>query len=145
MIFLAHAAMSKRSRQTRIFLTVPGILYAGVIIYVAINLKKFSFASKQTLIISAVFALLTLILMSLPDKLLDFDSKDFLLLIVVIFEMSINACMSLNNLSYLTQKNLPIRQKRWPKTKRHLILWTSRFIVSPRFIVAQKMTVLHKT
>lgn len=120
MIFLAHTALSKRSRQTRIFLTVPGILYAGVIIYVAINLKKFSFASKQTLIISAVFALLTLILMSLPDKLLDFDSKDFLLLIVVIFEMSINACMSLNNLSYLTQKEFADPTKTLAQDKKAL-------------------------
>mgnify|MGYP006874966562 CR=1 FL=1 len=89
--------------------------------------------------------MLTLILMSLPDKLLDFDSKDFLLLIVVIFEMSINACMSLNNLSYLTQKEFADPTKTLAQEKRHLILWTSRFIVSTRFIVAQKTTVLHKT
>lgn len=97
------------------------------------------------MIISAVFALLTLILMSLPDKLLDFDSKDFLLLIVVIFEMSINACMSLNNLSYLTQKEFADPTKTLAQDKKALDSLDKSLYRVASLYCRTKTTVLHKT
>lgn len=104
LIFLAHKALTNRDGRPCALTAVPAVLYAGIIFYTAGNLRKFNFASKQTLIVSVVFAALTLVLMALPERILDNPSKDFLLLVVVCFEMGINACMSLNNLSYLTQK-----------------------------------------
>ena len=82
------------------------LIYAGIIFASWMNLKKLSFVSKETLICSTLFATatLTLLLIHPGDAKKNLFNKLLLLLLVVGAEMLTNAVLSLNNISYLSQK-----------------------------------------
>lgn len=82
------------------------LLYAGIIFLSWRNMKKLSFMSKETLICSILFATATLTLLLIRSGTVQSNriNKIFLLFLVVGGETFTNAILSLNNISYLNQK-----------------------------------------
>lgn len=106
MLLLAGRALTELKTATH-WKTAAGfslLLYAGIIVYVFFNLKKLSFISSNNLIMSAVFAGLIWLLLFWPTDFKYQPAKILLLSIAVIVEVSVNAVLSLNNLSYLSEK-----------------------------------------
>lgn len=76
----------------------------GIISYVWINVKKFNYATTETLIFSATFAFLVLLLLSINSTNDRSIIKFLLLFLVAVSEMSANMIFSLNNISYLSKR-----------------------------------------
>lgn len=107
-IYIARQSFGSFQAKDRTKLFVPFFLYALMLFYLLINMKKFNFMSNKTLFVSAVFALLSLALLACSTATISTLTRDILLFVVVCFEMSLNAYLSLNNISYLTQKEYTI-------------------------------------
>ncbi|KRL99866.1 YfhO family protein [Liquorilactobacillus satsumensis] len=80
------------------------LLFASSLTYLLLNIKKFSFISNETLLFTAVFATLTLATLAFTPKPKYARVKFLWLFVLVTTEITLNACLSLNNLSYLTAK-----------------------------------------
>ncbi|KRL03229.1 hypothetical protein FC81_GL000232 [Liquorilactobacillus capillatus DSM 19910] len=105
MLFLAARSFKKMPLPSIGKLAVAAVLYGSLLCYVLINIKKFTFLSKETLFLTVIFALFITIILgifaySYPKHL---KLAASLLLLVSIAELGTNAVYSLNNLSYLTQ------------------------------------------
>ncbi len=103
MFYLAATNFQLNLRATSIKVLGLAILYGLFIFYVWHDLKKFTFASKETVFISILFAAATLTIL-LIDPTGDQVKKKLVLLVLVAVEMLANAAFSLNNITYLSQK-----------------------------------------
>ncbi|WP_056990190.1 YfhO family protein [Liquorilactobacillus mali] len=96
------------------------ILYAGIIAYSFINEKKFSYVTNETLIFTAIFATLSLAVLAFAVNSKYNRVKIFLLCLISVVEISMNAYISLGNLSYLTQKDYATPTKALIKDSNYL-------------------------
>ncbi|EJE98195.1 hypothetical protein LMA_08238, partial [Liquorilactobacillus mali KCTC 3596 = DSM 20444] len=115
------------SRTLKNFITVRPwkiwlsfILYAGIIAYSFINEKKFSYVTNETLIFTAIFATLSLAVLAFAVNSKYNRVKIFLLCLISVVEISMNAYISLGNLSYLTQKDYATPTKALIKDSNYL-------------------------
>lgn len=106
MLLLAGRALQqlKKVPSWKIAAISSFVLYAGIILYTFLNLKKFSFVSTTNLTLTVVMAILIWLLLFWPVDLKYQPLKTCLLSIIVIVEVASNAFISLNNLSYLSEK-----------------------------------------
>ncbi|KRL07749.1 YfhO family protein [Liquorilactobacillus hordei] len=96
------------------------LLYAGIIAYSFIDAKKFSYVTNETLIFTSVFAALSLIVLATALNSKYNKIKIFLLFLISVVEISMNAYISLGNLSYLTQKDYATPTKALIKDSNYL-------------------------
>lgn len=81
-------------------LSIVGLLFIGMFTYLFLSKESYSYLSDETLFLSILFILLTLILIQFQDH--ASPSFKWLLFASVIAEMSCNAVYSLDNISYLS-------------------------------------------
>ncbi|MHC9532512.1 YfhO family protein [Dellaglioa sp. L3N] len=81
-------------------LSVVGLLFIGMFTYLFLAKTAYNYLSNETLILSLLFILLTLILIQFQDH--ASPSFKWLLFLSVIAEMACNAVYSLDNISYLS-------------------------------------------
>lgn len=104
MLFLAANAIQDYTISiSKLQTFLIGLLLSGIIIYSWINQHHFSYVSKETLILTAVFFGLALVILNMHSGFDRLILKQLLLLSFVLIEMSTNFIYSLNNLSYLSQ------------------------------------------
>ena len=104
MVYLAAQTFAKADFAPHFLLVwLCFALETGIVFYSWYNLKKFSYVNETTLVLSALFAVLILLLLSIqPSQLETIKKRNFCLYIVVITEMMANVCLTLNNISYLS-------------------------------------------
>ncbi|GBG94105.1 bacterial membrane protein YfhO [Ligilactobacillus salitolerans] len=100
MVYLGALNLRESVRVSALKILFAAILYAGIIGYVAVNIKQFTFATKTTLLASTLFAATTLLILLFPQK----QTQRVLLVCLAAAEMLTNAAFSLNNISYVSQK-----------------------------------------
>lgn len=104
MLFLAANAIQDYSVSIpKLQASFVSLLLIGIIIYSWINQNKFSYISKETLILTSVFFVLALVILNMHSGSERLILKKILFLSFVIIELSTNFIYSLNNLSYLSQ------------------------------------------
>ncbi|MCP0886798.1 YfhO family protein [Ligilactobacillus sp. WILCCON 0076] len=103
MIFLAAKSFDKFNfSPTWWQIWLAFLLEAGILGYSWLKLNKVSYLNKTTLIFSALFAVLTLLLLSIAPKNNPNNIRNVFLYIIVMVEMTANVAFSLNNISYLS-------------------------------------------
>lgn len=81
-------------------LSIVGLLFIGMFTYLFLSKESYSYLSDETLFLSILFILLTLILIQFQEH--ASPSFKWLLFASVVAEMSCNAVYSLDNISYLS-------------------------------------------
>lgn len=104
MVFLAAQAFNSPTASPK-WWQIWGCFFieAGILGYSYTVMKKVSYLNRTVLIFSALFAVATLLLLSIkPTK--TKNLRNLCLYLLVLGELVANVCFSLNNISYLTAK-----------------------------------------
>lgn len=112
MIFLAAIALKKNHFALKNWQTLCCLGLVGLGLgYIYFDIKKFDFASTLLLLITALFNVLILLLLTLPKSKVHKRLNPLAIYLVVCAELLANTAYSLNNISYLTQKEFEVPTK----------------------------------
>ncbi|MBD5069840.1 MAG: YfhO family protein [Lactobacillus sp.] len=105
MIFLAAIALKKSNLALKNWQTLIILgLVSATLVYVYLDRKDLDYISNPTLLFTALFNVLVLLLLTLKKSEVHRLLTPFTLYLVVCLELLANTAYSLNNISYLTQE-----------------------------------------